>query len=219
MGSLMDMTVRDFNNILASSAPAPGGGSTAALAGVLGSALTMMVVNLTVGKKSYQALDETIKQKIIMDFETIKILNKELTELVDEDTKAFNLVMEAMKLPKETEEDRIRRTDRIQKASLYALKVPLMVAEKCLLLLQHQINIALYGNINAVSDIGVGAVMAFSGLEGAVLNVKINIPAISDQSIKMDAINKTRNYLTEGGQIKTEIVATVNNRIGKLGLP
>jgi len=219
MGSLMDMTVRDFNNILASSAPAPGGGSTAALAGVLGSALTMMVVNLTVGKKSYQALDETIKQKIIMDYETIKILNKELTELVDEDTKAFNLVMEAMKLPKETEEDRIRRTDRIQKASLYALKVPLMVAEKCLLLLQHQINIALYGNINAVSDIGVGAVMAFSGLEGAVLNVKINIPAISDQSIKMDAINKTRNYLTEGGQIKTEIVATVNNRIGKLGLP
>ena len=214
MGMLMDMTVRDFNNILASSAPAPGGGSTAALAGVLGSALTMMVVNLTVGKKSYQALDETIKHKIIMDYETIKILNKELTELVDEDTKAFNLVMEAMKLPKETEEDRIRRTDRIQKASRYALKVPLMAAEKCLLILQHQINIALYGNINAVSDIGVGAVMAFSGLESAVLNVKINIPAISDQAIKMDAIQKIRNYLTEGDKIKTEIVATVNSRIG-----
>lgn len=214
MSLLMDMTVRDFNSILTSSAPAPGGGSTAALSGVLGSALTMMVVNLTVGKKSYEALDETIKHKIMMDYEIIKILNRELTELVDEDTQAFNLVMEAMKLPKETEEDRIRRADSIQKANLYALKVPLITAGKCLLILRHQMDIAIYGNKNAVSDIGVGAALAFSGLEGAVLNVKINIPGITDPSIKMDAAQKNKSYLVEGSKLETEIIAIVNNRIG-----
>lgn len=213
MSLLMDMTLRDFNKLLASNAPAPGGGSTAALSGVLGSALTMMVVNLSVGKKSYEVLDECIKSKIVMDYEAVKRLNSELTELVDEDTQAFNLLMEAMRLPKETEVDRINRADSIQKASLYALKIPLMTAEKCLLILKHQMDIALYGNKNAVSDIGVGSLLALAGLEGAALNVKINLPGITDLSIKKEASQKIENYLAEGEKLKTEILQIVNNRI------
>lgn len=213
MSLLMDMTLGDFNDLLASNAPAPGGGSTAALSGVLASALTMMVVNLSVGKKSYEALAESLKSKIMIDNEIIQRVNRELTELVDEDTRAFTLFMEAVKLPRETEQDRISRADSIEKASLYALKVPLKTAEKCLLLLQHQKTIALYGNKNAVSDIGVGAGLALAGIEGAVLNVKINLPGITDQSIKMAAIQKIES-LAEGEKLKAEIIEIVTNRIG-----
>lgn len=215
MGMLMDRTVQDFNHLLASQTPAPGGGSTAALAGVLGSALTIMVVNLTVGKKSYEALAEGIKNKIVMDYATIKVLNEELTKLVDEDTQAFNLVMEAMKLPNETAEDKIVRANSMQKANLYALQVPLVVAEKCLQILEHQQIIALYGNKNAVSDLGVGAILALAGLEGALLNVQINVIALTEQSIIKDAVKKHISYRAEGEKLKNEIIAIVNRRIGE----
>jgi methenyltetrahydrofolate cyclohydrolase len=213
MSLLMDKTLREFNTILASKEPAPGGGSTAALSGLLGASLTLMVVNLSVGKKAYEALEEHIKQAIEVDFRTISHLYTELTELVDEDTKAFNLFMEAMKLPKESDDQKAAREASIQKASMYALEIPLLVAEKCLLLLRHQVRIAGHGNKNAVSDIGVGALLAFTGLEGAILNVKINLPNIIDQSIKIDSAESIERYLLEGIQLKTEIIEIVNKRI------
>ena len=214
MSLLMDKTLREFNDLLASKEPAPGGGSSAALSGLLACSLTMMVVNLTVGKKSYLALEENLKQRIEEDFQAVQILNKELTRLVDEDTHAFNLFMEATRLPKDTEVEKINRQTSIEKASLYALEVPLLVAEKCLLLLRHQFIIATYGNKNAVSDIGVGALLAMTGLEGALMNVKINLPGISDETIKSAAILKSAAYLTEGNSLKTEIIKMIEHRIG-----
>jgi methenyltetrahydrofolate cyclohydrolase len=213
MSLLMDKTLREFNTILASKEPAPGGGSAAALSGLLGASLTLMVINLSVGKKSYEALEEHIKQAIILDLQAISRLNTELTELVDEDTKAFNLFMEAIKLPKESDIQKADREASMQKASLYALEIPLLVAEKCLLLLRHQLRIASHGNKNAVSDIGVGALLAHTGLEGAILNVKINLPNILDNLIKIEAAEKTERYLLEGIQLKTEIIEIVNKRI------
>lgn len=213
MSLLKDMSLIDFNNLLASNEPAPGGGSTAALSGALASALTMMVVNLSRGKKSYDALDVNIKNKIAGDYEAVKTLNKELVNLIDEDSKAFNQVMESFKLPKQTEEDRNKREESIETASQYALKIPLTVAEKCLLILKHQIDIARYGNKNAVSDIGVGALMAFSGLEGAALNVKINIPGITEQTVKTDAEQKIKSFLDEGKKIKDQIINIVSSRM------
>ncbi|MGI5922086.1 MAG: cyclodeaminase/cyclohydrolase family protein [Syntrophomonadaceae bacterium] len=215
MSLLMDTTLKGFNNLLASSTPAPGGGSVAALAGVLGSALTVMVVELSTGKKSYQVLDDHIKEKIAADYTAVKLLNTELAQLVDEDTKAFNQVMEAMRLPKTSEEERAKRTKKLENANLCALKVPLEVAGKCLSVLRHQINIAQYGNKNAVSDIGVGALLAFAGVEGAALNVKINLSGITDQSVKKDALQKISSFMAEGEKIKSQIIAIVNNRIEK----
>ncbi|NLV23094.1 MAG: cyclodeaminase/cyclohydrolase family protein, partial [Syntrophomonadaceae bacterium] len=125
MSHLMDMSIREFNQVLASKAPAPGGGSAAALAGMLGAALTMMVVNLTIGKKSWEALEDNIKQQINSDFAAITSLNEELALLVDEDTKAFTKFMAAMQMPKETETEKSCRAEQMQKASLFALDVPL----------------------------------------------------------------------------------------------
>ena len=214
MSLLMDKTIRDFNNLLASSEPAPGGGSTAALSGLLGTALSIMVVNLSIGKKSYEALDDSIKEKIKLNFEVIKALNNELIELMDEDTRAFNTLMEAMKLQKETEEEKAARAEAIQKASIYVLEIPLKVAEKCLHILRNQMAIAQYGNKNAVSDIGVGALLAYVGLEGAALNVRINLPGIKDASVKTNAEDKIQSFLEEGRNLKTRIMDVVNRRIG-----
>ncbi len=161
MSLLMDMTIKKYSDVLASNEPAPGGGSTAALSGLMGASLTMMVVNLSVGKKSYEALDEAIKQRFVKDFERMEETKEELTGLVDEDTAAFNKFMEAMKLPKDTDEQKQVREEKMQQASVYALQVPLKTAEKCLEILQNQETIANYGNKNAVSDVGVGALMAF----------------------------------------------------------
>ena len=216
MSLLMDMTLHDFSELVVSKAPAPGGGSCAALSGLLGAALTMMVVNLSLGKKSYDALNESVRDKIARDYEVVQRLNAELTNLVDEDTKAFKLYMEALKLPQETETDKNRKTVSIRQASLYALNIPLQVAEKCLLLLEHQKVIALYGNKNAVSDVGVGAVLAYAGLESAALNVKIYLPGISDESIRKDAMTKIESCLLKGEKQKSQIIEVVNQRMAEI---
>ena len=214
MSLLMDMTLRDYSDVLASSEPAPGGGSTAALSGVLGAALTMMVVNLSVGKKNYESLDEKIKSEFIKEAENVKALQKELSGLVDEDTKAFNKFMEAVKLPKDTEEQKQLRAEKMQEASLYALQVPLKTAECCFRLLENQGNIARYGNRNAVSDVGVGALLALSGLEGAILNVNINLSGIEDEAVRSEAYDKCRRLSAEGRKLHSEILDIVNLRIG-----
>ncbi len=210
----MDMTLRDYSDVLASSEPAPGGGSTAALSGVLGAALTMMVVNLSLGKKSYEALDEQTKEQFMKEAGNIKLLQAELTGLVDEDTKAFNKFMEAMKLPKDTEEQKQARSIKLQEASLYALQIPLKTAESCFELLKNQLTIAKYGNKNAVSDVGVGALLALSGLEGAILNVNINLPGISDEAVRTEAHEKCTRMAAEGKRLQKETLDVVNSRIG-----
>jgi formiminotetrahydrofolate cyclodeaminase len=210
----MDMTLRNYCDVLASSEPAPGGGSTAALSGVLGASLTMMVVNLTVGKKTYEALGEDIKAQFLKEYDNIIAIQKELTEFVDEDTKAFNRFMEAMKLPKDTEEQKQIRKEKMQEASLCSLQIPLKTAESCFKLLENQRVISTYGNRNAVSDVGVGALLALSGLEGAVLNVSINLPGIADESVKTEAYEKCRLLSTEGRKLHNTILDIVNSRIG-----
>lgn len=214
MSLLMDMTLKHYSDVLASNEPAPGGGSTAALSGVMAASLTMMVVNLSVGKKSYEALDEVIKQKFMQDFHKVEGLKQELTHLVDEDTAAFNKFMEAMKLPKDTDEQKKIREEKMQQASIYALQIPLKTAEKCLDILKSQETIATYGNKNAVSDVGVGALMALTGLEGAVLNVKINLPGINDEGIKNEASVKYAKLLEDGSKLQKDIMEIVNKRIG-----
>lgn len=214
MSLLMDMTIRKYSDVLASNEPAPGGGSTAALSGLMGASLTMMVVNLSIGKKSYEALDESVKQKFMQDFEIVRGLKEELTRLVDEDTEAFNKFMEAMKLPKDTDEQKKAREEKMQQASVYALQIPLKTAEKCFEILQHQETIATYGNKNAVSDVGVGALMILAGLEGAVLNVNINLPGINDEGIKNDAAQRVERLLTEGAKLQKNVLEIVNKRIG-----
>lgn len=212
--NLIDMSLRQYNEFLGSEQPAPGGGSTAALAGVLAASLTMMVVSLSIGKKSFESLDENIKLNFMEEYKNIKSIRKDLYQLTDDDTRAFNRFMEAIRMPKDTEESIKIRNEKIEEASIYALNIPLATAGKCYSILLNQKYIALYGNKNAVSDVGVGCLLALAGLEGALLNVNINLPTIKDETIKNNASDKSKELLGEAKALHKEIMSIVNNRIG-----
>ena len=126
---LRELKVVDFINEVDSKSPAPGGGSVSALASTLGIALTRMVGHLTVGKKKFKALDESIQDRFTNITKSFETLKEELTLLIDKDTEAFNLIMEAFKLPKETEEEQTFRNQKIEEGTLEAIKVPFKVAE------------------------------------------------------------------------------------------
>ena len=210
----INKSVNDYVNEVLSGEPTPGGGSVAALAGSLGAALTSMVGNLTFGKKAYKELDDEIKTEMDMAFKEVQKSIERLKEIVDEDTKAFDEVMIAFKMPKETEEDKKARTDAIQAGYKKALEVPFECAEECYKVLELQNVFAHYGNINAITDIGVGALLAVTGLEGAILNVKINLQSIKDEQYRNEMDKKADQLLEDGHKLKEELMKTVYSRLG-----
>ena len=173
---LMSMTTARFVDEVSTESPAPGGGSVAALMGSLGAALATMVANLTVGKKGYeQAWDE-----LAAIAERGQTLKDTLARAVDEDTDAFNRVMEAMRLPKGTPDQQAERARAIEEANKAAAEVPLQTARLCLEAIGLAAKAAELGNRNSASDAGVAALAARAGVEGAALNVRTNLGGIAD---------------------------------------
>lgn len=206
---LVELTVRDFVDHVDSSAPAPGGGSVASVASTLGVALSRMVGHLTTGKKKFKALDESVKleyQRILDHFIVVK---ETLLKLVDEDTDAFNQVMAAFKLPKETEEEKRDRAKAIEDATYLAIDVPYRVSSLSLQALGDLEYLLDYCNKNAVSDIGVAALMLYSGLEGALLNVLINVGSLSNEEIKARYMKEVEQFSLEGNQLKEQVLKKV----------
>ena len=193
------MKMNEFLDELASSSPAPGGGSVSALCGSLGAALNSMVCNLTIDKKGYEEVNEDMKTIL----EQSEVLRKRLQQLIEEDAEAFNKVMSAFKLPKETEEQKKLRKDAIQVAFKGAAQVPLTVANLCLKVLQLSKQTATKGNKNSITDAAVAALIARAGLQGAALNVRINLGSIKDEKFnsrlldKLDALDKQSLAMTK----------------------
>lgn len=213
MSEMKKLTLENFTNELASNSPAPGGGSVAALSSSLAASLASMVFNLTVGKKAYQAYDEEIKSKFEHGIAEAGRLKEELLNLMDEDTAAFNEVMEAFKLPKETEEEKEIRSIRVKEAYKKATLVPFKVAEKTLAVFDLLETAVQYGNANAISDAGVGTHIALTGIEGAVLNVRINLHGIKDTEF-VNTISKKCSELVNAAEAKKEhIIGLVNGKM------
>ncbi len=173
---LSDITVTEFSDLLASDAPAPGGGSVAALCGSLAAALGSMVANLTYNKKGYKEHNE----KMNTVAKDMQVRRAELLHLIDEDTNAFNIMMAAMKAQNAAKKagnpDEIAAADKnMDEANKYAISVPLHVLEKTYELLPNLKTVGEFGNINAASDAGVGALLVQAGVKAAALNVKINL--------------------------------------------
>ncbi len=166
-----------FLDELSTNSPAPGGGSVAALAGALGAALSSMVAALTHEKK------EMLENKPLMDEIGVEAqkLKDRLAVLVEEDTKAFNSVMEASRLPENSDEEKSIKKDAISAANKYAIEVPLETAKKCFKILQLSQSLVENGNPNSVSDAGVAAEVALAGLRGACMNVMINLSGLEDK--------------------------------------
>lgn len=173
---MKNMTINEFTNLLASEKPVPGGGSIAALCATLGAALSEMVANLTVGKKRYVDQEE----EMIEIIEKTSRLREKLIDYIEEDSLAYNKVMEAYLLPKETDGEKLFRLNKIEEGLKIAASVPLKVAEASFEILPLSEAVVLRGNQNSVTDALVSAMMARTAVLSAILNIKINLNSIKD---------------------------------------
>ncbi|WP_370821108.1 cyclodeaminase/cyclohydrolase family protein [Acidaminococcus massiliensis] len=173
---LRKLTVEGFINETASSSPAPGGGSIAALNAASSAALITMVANLTLGKEKYAAVEEDMKEVAAK----AGALKDDFLALIDEDSNAFNKIMAAFKLPKDTDEAQKARSAAIQDATKGAALVPFRVGQKANELFALAEEVITKGNQNAITDGAVAAMNARAAVRGAFLNVKINLGSIKD---------------------------------------
>lgn len=207
---LTERTVAQFLDDLASNSPAPGGGSVAALAGAAGSALTSMVCNLTIGKKKYADVQEEISAVLHHS----ERLRREMTELIDKDTEAFNKVMAAFGLPKTNEQEQTARNAAIQDATKQATLVPLSVMSLCEQSLHLAKTVAAKGNKNSASDAGVSALMLQASCAGAALNVRINLGGLTDSGFVQEISAKYKEILRQVELLTREVLLEVEKALG-----
>ncbi|QOR36140.1 cyclodeaminase/cyclohydrolase family protein [Clostridium sp. 'deep sea'] len=206
---LVNLTVKGFCEELASSSPAPGGGSASAVAGALGAALASMVGNLTVGKKKYAEVE--LDMKVLR--EKANLLKDRYLQLIDEDTEAFNEVMAAFKMPKATQEEKSVRRKAIQEGTKKATATPFEMAKISVDVLKLCKEAALKGNKNALSDAGVGAGMAEAAFRGAVYNVKINLGSLKDEEFVAKMENDLTNLKTEVSELSQQIYKAMDESL------
>ncbi len=173
---IVNQPVTTFLDELASSAATPGGGSAAAVMGAMGAALVSMVCNLTIGKKAYVEVEGDMKA-ILADAEALRV---RIAGMVAEDVQAFDQLMAAYGLPKESDEDKAARSAAIQAGLKAATDAPLACARACAQAIDLALRVAEKGNRGVISDAGVGALAAQAALRSAALNVFINVPMIKD---------------------------------------
>jgi formiminotetrahydrofolate cyclodeaminase len=189
---------------LASSSPTPGGGSVAALSGALGASLVSMVCNLTVGKKKYVDVEDEMRA-VLSESEALRL---ELAQLVHEDANAFDGVMAAMKLPKDTDEEEEARSVALQTALVDAASVPMAVMGKAVHVIELAQRVADKGNKNAVSDAGVAALMGRAAAQAARLNVLINLGGIRREEHRA-FVENARARLEEMSALSDELAGGV----------
>ena len=206
---LTDKSVTNFLDELASNAPAPGGGSVAAVSGALGAALVSMVCNLTLGKKAYADVQEEINDLLAES----EALRQELTGLLEEDVKAYTGYSKAAKMPRGTEEEKAERQVVMQAALKVATDVPLTIAEAAVKVMDLCMPAAEKGNKWAVSDAGVAVLMAEAALRSAALNVLINLGSLKDEEFVADGRAKLDSLLEGKGIVRDEIYDYVASKL------
>lgn len=207
---LINMTLTDFLNETASNSPAPGGGSVSALAGALGAALSSMVGELSIGKDA----DSDTKTKFQGMIRICKDLMKDLSEAVDKDTEAFNMVMAAFKMPKGTDEEKKARSAAIQEAMKEAAELPYETALLCIDVMNMAIDMLKAGNKNAASDAAVSGMMGYAALYGALYNVKINLNSIKDTEYVEAMKKKVEALISEGEELLLKVKEAAAQNIG-----
>ncbi|HEY2711969.1 MAG TPA: glutamate formimidoyltransferase [Chthoniobacterales bacterium] len=191
--SLVRLNLRQFCNETLSDSPAPGGGSVAALMGALGASLGGMVANLSAAKRGWDDRLEFFSDWAVK----AQHLKDDLLFLVDEDTAAFNKVMAAFGLPKNTTEEKAARTQTIQEANRYAAEIPLRVMEAASRVYELLTAMAENGNPASISDVGVGLLAARACIEGAGMNVRINLSGLKDETVKAGLRQKMETLVRE----------------------
>src|SRR6266576_1925932 len=208
--SLAKMNVREFCNETLSDSPAPGGGSVAALMGALGASLGGMVANLSAGKRGWDDNLEYFSDRAVK----AQQLKDELLSLVDEDTAAFNKVMDAFALPKESAEEKAARSAAIEQATKHAAEIPFKAMETAFKSYQLLSEMADKGNPASISDVGVGALATRACIEGAAMNVRINLAGLKDEKFKSAFVEKVRKISADSEARFKEINCVVEKKLG-----
>src|SRR5216110_2303298 len=209
--SLVKMNLREFCNETLSDSPAPGGGSVAALMGALGASLGGMVANLSAGKRGWDDKLEYFSKWAVK----AQQLKDELLSLVDEDTAAFNKVMDAFALPKNSTEEKAERDAAIEEATKHAAEIPLRVMEIAFKAYQILAEMGERGNPASISDVGVGALATRACIEGAALNVRINLGQLKDEKFKSDLQEKLRKISADSEAQFKAIIQVVESKLSK----
>jgi len=207
--SLVKMNLREFCNETLSDSPAPGGGSVAALMGALGASLGGMVANLSAGKRGWDDKLEYFSGWAVK----AQQLKDELLSLVDEDTAAFNKVMDAFALPRESAEEKTARAAAIEAATKYAAEIPLKVMETASRSYELLSQMAEKGNPASVSDVGVGAHATHACIDGAALNVRINLEQLKDEKFKTDLQKKLQKISADSEAQFKKIAEAVESKL------
>lgn len=206
---LVDLNLTEFVEETASESMAPGGGSISAYMGAMGAALGSMVANLSAHKPGWDDRWEEFSDWA----EKGKEYHTKLVHLVDEDTNAFNKIMDAVRMPKKTDEEKAARKEAMEEATKFATMVPFQTMELCLGCMDVAKAMAEIGNPNSITDAGVGALAARSGVIGAFMNVKINAADLEDKAWSADIIAKGQAIVDKAVALENEIVEMVNAKI------
>jgi formiminotetrahydrofolate cyclodeaminase len=199
----------DYLDKLASSSPEPGGGSASALAAAIGAALVSMVANLTSGKEKYADVQGRIADLLA----SCEAVRTRLQELVQEDTEVYGVLAKAFKMPRETDEEKANRNEAIQAACKEATMVPYAIAEQCLEVAKLSEVAADIGNVGAVSDAGVAALIADAAAQSAALNVKINLTTIRDSAFNEEKWAGITDILSQTKKLKEDVVEVTYKKL------
>jgi glutamate formiminotransferase/formiminotetrahydrofolate cyclodeaminase len=210
LAGLAGLSLSRFADEVSRPSPAPGGGSAAALAGALGAALAGMVANLTHGKSGFEERRGELEQVA----QRAQELKDRLVAAVDEDTQAFNAVIAALRMPKDTDEQQAARAAAIQEGYKVATDVPLQTAQSCVAALVLCRQVAERGNPASISDAGVGALLARAGALGAIDNVAINLPSITDAAWVAQRRGQLEALRQQAEAIEQETRALVDRALG-----
>jgi formiminotetrahydrofolate cyclodeaminase len=198
---------------VSSKEPVPGGGAVSALSAALSASLCEMVTGLTIGKKFYNEYDNDIKDKINNISQKNREAKSIFLDLFEKDNNAFKSVMDAYKLPKETESEKQYRNDTIEQAFIKAMEIPLEVARKCKLLFEDIEFMAMYGNPNCITDLGVSSLQAISAINGAILNVRVNLLCIKGKININEVEEECRLIEEESNKLNTKIQNLVKSKL------
>ncbi|MFC1500101.1 glutamate formimidoyltransferase [Candidatus Zixiibacteriota bacterium] len=208
-GELVNRTTFDFVDEVSRDTPAPGGGSVAALSGALGAALAGMVANLSIGKGEFDPMYDDLCGLA----ERAQEVKDALVRGVDEDTLAFDSVLDAMRMPKDTEEELAVRAEAMQEGYKAATRVPFSTVEQCKAALDLCREMADHADPNMISDVGTGALMARAGAHAAAYNVRINLPSIKDEAFRQEMVEGLHSLMAECDQVAAEVARMVDEAL------
>jgi formiminotetrahydrofolate cyclodeaminase len=207
--NLQNLTLKQFLEKTANNEPVPGGGSISALHGAIAAALTEMLANITIGKKNYSAVEETMKLNAT---KASALRTKFLTD-IDRDAEAYNLVFQAFRLPKDTDEQKVLRSEKIQEATKVAALVPMEVAERAFELLDLISETTRKGSKNAITDGCVAMMTCRTAVLGALLNVRINLASIRDERFVKEFSEKCNRIEKETLRKEQELMEFVGEEV------